>query len=1559
MTLLVVGLVFGFSSVSFGDAVLGLKAQDTSTITVDDSADNVIPGIPLLRFSVTNTEATSIELTEIKSTNGDVTNGNDWELTVIDDANDNGLWDDGDTVLVADVANSDNDDDETVLDITDTDIAAGDSLNMLIVTKKLASAEPGDLITIVINTDDLTITEALTVSQNGDNDLKTNNTANTPSVTTADGAGSVTTAAHTVALTAGDFPNKKDGHVVAAFNIEGDDAAISHVLDAVRITTAGTAATADFDNARIYVDVDNNGAIGAGDAELTLGGTGVTMGGPNNYSLTTPVFIKNTANINFLLTIDGQGTADKDETITASVTAAGTTIDGGIASDDDLVGVAMTMDAITATLETVDVTGPPYGRPNGFLDAIKVTFDIEGTAAPIDDDLMVDAEWDVIAVGGGNHDHTQTFTATYNSDVADNSVVYFVIDEDSDSITEDQPTVAYTQGATLVTDSTGDYALATFTATAALDKAPPAPLGVTMLDSDGNGKIEQIRVDFSEAVTAGDHVGFTFPGLELTGGATAGGALAAPFDGANMRLNLTVTEDGYNTGAVPAYTYTSTTGLHTDGSNEVQSFNYLALPAADGAAPTLVKATTGDADSDGMFDQLTLLFSEDVQLNANISGITVDDLEDNTGAEGFNFGAAHNPAYNFAGSGHTLTGDTVVLKVNEVGSLDTAVQPSLLFNKTAIAEKLTDTAATPNVLAVQAGGFTMVSSASGVVSPVTVWLADGISPQITAAVTLDGSAQGAQNGKLDAIKLTFSEAMGTDISSYEDLVISGVTIEEDSTVVTGVDVLVGLVEDAYNTGLEPTITYSGDTIEDASGAKLGNISEVAEDNAVPMLVTAVTKDMGYGGQTANNGQIDGMAIMFSEPMNIAKLDDPYAVPANADGINDEFSFVGVVYDVADTVEVVDSQNMIIYITESGSQDTDQKPDLLYAVSGTAAADSNLVDMNGFELVSIGSGGITEEDGAPPVITTATTVDDDNDGKLDGVEITFGETVAEIDTAAVLAAVTLSEETNQVDLSAADVTLAGAVLTLVGTNNAGAEDWDTDDTPDLSIAAGNGIMDAADNVVVAVEDMTTTDGAAPVIGKAIAQTDTDNIVVTFSEGVTDESATPDPLEVGDFVYIYYADSTDVTTISSVTAGATADVWNLKTDDILTEDHVAMDSLKVVAGKVEDLTGLAAVVNKVPISDIEIPSLVSATTMDVDVDGYIDTIELVFSEEVRDANLNNWDAETDTLVVVPNPGMVPRWVVEGYTVIGINKTQSDAGAETASDMVGNEVYNVNDVADDETLYLSIVEGASADTRATPLLTMQGNNSGGSGVSDYSPNYVPTVTDYEVTDGAGVAILEAMMTSTTTMEVKLSESIYTKASYLNALSSDIIISWLVGTEEREWKTNVVNISYPTSFGEFGKTRMVFEVDESKALEPGWISTVALVGGTIQDNSGDDGVGNVLNAATLEAIDVTPAEDIVAVESLPGEFSLGANYPNPFNPTTTIEYAIPADGAGLVELVIYNMNGQKVCTLVNETQDAGYYNVVWDGRNDAGELVSSGIYVYRIVSGSFSQNQRMTFIK
>lgn len=99
------------------------------------------------------------------------------------------------------------------------------------------------------------------------------------------------------------------------------------------------------------------------------------------------------------------------------------------------------------------------------------------------------------------------------------------------------------------------------------------------------------------------------------------------------------------------------------------------------------------------------------------------------------------------------------------------------------------------------------------------------------------------------------------------------------------------------------------------------------------------------------------------------------------------------------------------------------------------------------------------------------------------------------------------------------------------------------------------------------------------------------------------------------------------------------------------------------------------------------------------------------------------------------------------------------------------------------------------------------------------------------------------------------------------------------------------------------------------------------------------------------------VSPEFIPREFALYDNYPNPFNPVTTIQYDLPR--AGPVSLRIYNLLGGEVRTLVNGRQPAGHYALEWNGRNAAGQAVGSGIYFYRLVAGDFSATKKLVLAR
>jgi hypothetical protein len=96
---------------------------------------------------------------------------------------------------------------------------------------------------------------------------------------------------------------------------------------------------------------------------------------------------------------------------------------------------------------------------------------------------------------------------------------------------------------------------------------------------------------------------------------------------------------------------------------------------------------------------------------------------------------------------------------------------------------------------------------------------------------------------------------------------------------------------------------------------------------------------------------------------------------------------------------------------------------------------------------------------------------------------------------------------------------------------------------------------------------------------------------------------------------------------------------------------------------------------------------------------------------------------------------------------------------------------------------------------------------------------------------------------------------------------------------------------------------------------------------------------------------------KNLPDTYSLHQNFPNPFNPITTLRYDLPEDASVIIS--IYDMLGREVTQLVNTTQEAGFKSVQWDATDSMGRPVSAGVYLYQIHAGEFVQTKKMVLLK
>ncbi|MDZ7821593.1 MAG: two-component regulator propeller domain-containing protein [Candidatus Marinimicrobia bacterium] len=113
---------------------------------------------------------------------------------------------------------------------------------------------------------------------------------------------------------------------------------------------------------------------------------------------------------------------------------------------------------------------------------------------------------------------------------------------------------------------------------------------------------------------------------------------------------------------------------------------------------------------------------------------------------------------------------------------------------------------------------------------------------------------------------------------------------------------------------------------------------------------------------------------------------------------------------------------------------------------------------------------------------------------------------------------------------------------------------------------------------------------------------------------------------------------------------------------------------------------------------------------------------------------------------------------------------------------------------------------------------------------------------------------------------------------------------------------------------------------------------------------IGNVASAVFRKSVGTVNPD-------IPGTFTLSQNYPNPFNPTTTLQYGIPE--ASDVDLMIFDVTGRKIKSWQISSQQAGWHEVIWNGTNQSGQQVSTGVYIYCLRAGDFVDTKKMVFMK
>jgi hypothetical protein len=137
--------------------------------------------------------------------------------------------------------------------------------------------------------------------------------------------------------------------------------------------------------------------------------------------------------------------------------------------------------------------------------------------------------------------------------------------------------------------------------------------------------------------------------------------------------------------------------------------------------------------------------------------------------------------------------------------------------------------------------------------------------------------------------------------------------------------------------------------------------------------------------------------------------------------------------------------------------------------------------------------------------------------------------------------------------------------------------------------------------------------------------------------------------------------------------------------------------------------------------------------------------------------------------------------------------------------------------------------------------------------------------------------------------------------------------------------------------------------------MQTVSINAQSLDRDNSDITIGYTIYGADQQII--SRGMQNIELKAVPDEYALHNNYPNPFNPVTTMLYDLPETGH--TRLIIYDLMGRQVQTLVDQPMAAGYYRIQWDGRNTMGQMVSGGIYFYQIQTNGFIRTRKMLLLK
>ena len=958
---------------------------------------------------------------------------------------------------------------------------------------------------------------------------------------------------------------------LVGFNLVANE---SETLSSVSFTLIDAGATglvsADIQRASIFYSSDE--VFDSGDSEIGSTGTAnINIDSPT--SVTTNYLIPTSGEgMHFFIAIKTSSSWAEPNALRINLaegtstfllgTGQGTVESTLLVSQNNLTADA-TLPSITSA-ETIDSDG------DGHIDHYKLTFD----AAIVDDTLTgyVDTSTpfttSVFAVAG-YEDEMIDPNGPDGNDAADNNILYLSFTESESYDTDATPDLTVT-GSTLEDPAENTLADVASGDLAEDDLASPVITAQKYTDSGNDGTIDQVVLTFSESIS---YAAYDDNDWSVTPNSITGLDVSAGTAETSETLTLTASANADITGGTtqPTLAY-SGDGIVDAAENQMEADT---VTLADDTTPIVISRETGDSDSDGQIDMMTLTFSEN--LNSSVLGIFAVAVADYVGESYYD---ADN------------TDNVIVVNFTESGSYDTDATPEVQITN---AGSVTDRAATPNALV-----------AEGSATEAT----DDAAPILVSRRTGDAD----RDGRINNVTLTFSEALNS--SNYGAFAISiagygGIGYPEDSNDADN-RILVTFTESGSpdsDATPEIRITNPG-SITDRATPSVALAAEssatAATDGAAPSLLSAVAGD-GINDLDDKDSD-DTVVLTFSENTTEYEI-----TGLNIDtvlALNNGHSWLAVESILVSTEWTSPS---VLTVTLNI---TDGTPTV--AVNDVITPSSSITD--GTNAMGVDTESITGsfDDVTAPELLSATTDDADVNGYLDTMVLVFNESMnGSINS-------TAGFTIGSYDFNATGVwsqtTVANDTLTIALNES---ESYDTGATPDVTYNATLGsLADAslANNVLedIATEDLTEDDGASPaIVAQEYIDSDNDGTVdqvqLTFSENVTystyenaDWSVTPNDLTGLDVTAGNVTDSNTLT----LTATADADITGASSQP--TVAYSGNGVVDAVSNQLADVT--------VTLDDAAAPAIKTATTDDADSDGKLDKVTIVFTESVSDASLS---------------------------------------------------------------------------------------------------------------------------------------------------------------------------------------------------------------------------------------------------------------------------------------------------------------------------------------------------